>query len=421
MDASTSDKSEESAPLPADQLSAEQHEILSEIEKAAAKGELTAQPEPEAKRLEDSKYEYYNQNHYTIDPKVGLVYNDSKVISSQRTLVFGIIKRAGSNLFSGKSIMGSPLPIAAYEPYSALERVASLCCYMPAMLAPLADVTDPVERLRKMMAWEVASMHLGIGQQKPFNCSLGETMQAKIGDLEFYAENVPTHPPAIIVSGKDFFMYGNYEIVAHTFPNSAKITTHGDRIIEFSGKVPAKYTVTHPEVHVSGIMLGKREFRYKGNITFEDKTNGLYGQIRVNPFKKGFFSSIFTKQKYRDDHFKGFITKNKELLTIKTNSVFDSKDVISSCEGYWVENISFDGKLYWEIGRNEPTEVTRVDGLLLPSDTSLRPDINALARGDEKEAQRLKDIFEEEQRRDKKLREEAAKKQKAKEKPPKKK
>eukprot|EP01022_Parablepharisma_sp_SALTPOND_P018447 TRINITY_DN3011_c0_g1_i1.p1 TRINITY_DN3011_c0_g1~~TRINITY_DN3011_c0_g1_i1.p1 ORF type:complete len:476 (-),score=50.97 TRINITY_DN3011_c0_g1_i1:2060-3307(-) len=401
------DKPEEVSSEP---LTAEQDEFLKEIEKAAAANEPA---EEDNKSLEDSKYDYYKENNYTINPKVGLVFTDSKVISTQRTLVFGIIKRAGSNLFRGKSIMNTSLPINAFEPYSTLDRVASLCCYAPKMLLPLTEIMDPVERLKRVMAWAVATMHLGISQQKPINCTLGETMQAKIGDLSFYGEYTEHNPPTILLTGKDFRMYGNYEIIAYTYPNSAKVKTHGSRTIEFFGANPAKYTLTHPEVSITGLMMGKREFRCIGNVTFEDLTNKLYGQIRMNPCKKGFFSSLFSRQNYRDDHFKGFITKNRGLLDNKENSVFNSKDIISKCEGNWIDNISFNGKAYWEIGRIAPCPVTRIDDVLLPSDTSFRADINALANGDCKEAQKLKDLVEEAERKDNKLREEIAKNRKA--------
>eukprot|EP01022_Parablepharisma_sp_SALTPOND_P029939 TRINITY_DN74979_c1_g1_i1.p1 TRINITY_DN74979_c1_g1~~TRINITY_DN74979_c1_g1_i1.p1 ORF type:complete len:456 (+),score=38.34 TRINITY_DN74979_c1_g1_i1:177-1370(+) len=376
--------------------------------------EIAVPIQEEGKNLAETKYDYYRQNNYIIDPKVGLVFTDSKVISTQRTLVFGIIKRAGSNLFSGKSIANTSLPINAFEPYSALDRVASLFCYAPQMLLPLVNVADPVERLRRIMAWGVATMHLGIGQQKPFSCTLGETMQAKIGNLSFYGEYAARNPPAMLLTGKDFCMHGNCEIITYTHPNSAKAKTYGIRTIEFFGKSPVKYTLNYPDAEIAGLMMGKREYRYVGSMTCEDLTNKLYGQIRINPYKKGFFSGFFSKQSYRDDHFKGFITKNKTLLENKENSVFSSKDVVSSCEGNWIDNIFFDGKLYWEIGRIVPCPVTRVNGVVLPSDTSLRSDINALAQGNPKEAQKLKDAVEEAERKDKKLREQTAKKLKTK-------
>ena len=395
-----------------EQLTFEQHEFLKEVEKDAAKQEATEETQEEAKKVEDSKYDFYTENGYVIDPKIGLVFNNSKIISGQRTLVFSIIRRAGSNLFHGKSVMNAPLPIDAFEPRSTLERVATLCCYMPQMLLPLAEVTDPVERLKRMMAWAVATMHLGIGQQKPFPCGLGETMQARIGDLYLYGEHVTEHPPEVLAIGKDFRLHGNYEIAAFTYPNSIKIKTCGRRVIEFTGKAPAQYVLILPEISIAGIMMGKREFRYQGSIIFEDLTNNMYAQIRMNPDKKGFFAGLFSKQTYREDRFKGFITKNKALLDEESSSVFNSKDIISMCEGNWIDNIYIDGKLYWEMGRTMPAPIVRLDNLL-PSDTSFRDDINALANGNSKEAQILLDSFEENERRDKKLREEGAKKRKA--------
>ena len=387
------------------QLTREEQELLQELQKKGVENEADVGET----KAEEVKYDYYHSNHYDIDPKVGLVYKKREVISTQRNLVFTLLKQAGSNLLHGKSIMNATFPIAVFEPYSTLDRVASLCCYAPAMLSSLSEVADAVERMKRVMAWAVATLHLGISQEKPFNSTLGETLEAKVGDLTFYGEHTRHQPPTILVTGKDFRMYGNYEIIAYTHPNTANVVIQGTQTVEFSGPNPASYTIVHPDVEISGLMMGSRVYRYKGALSVTDKTKGLFGQIRMNPNKRGFFASIFSKQAYRDDHIKGFITKNRALLSVMKNSVFESKDVISTCEGNWIETLAFDGKTYWEMGKIVPAVIVPVEDPL-PSDTSLRPDIQALKRGEFVEATRLKEMVEQRERTDEKLREAAKKK-----------
>jgi len=388
-----------------DTLTAEEQEILKNVEEGKVE-DITVEEE----KSKDEKYSYYRSLLYDIDPDDGLVYKDYDIISKQRKLIFTLIKQIGANIVRGKSIMNVSLPVYIFEPYSLLDRTAALFCYVPSMIEPIVDIVDPIERMKMLMTWSVSTLHIGIGQKKPFNPILGETYQGKIGDLSIYFEQTEHHPPIAhyLIVGKNLKMHGKYQIVAHTYPNSAKAATYGRRCFEIKGKNPCRYTVTYPEAEITGMMFGRRTFKYIDDYVFKDKTNKIYALIRFNPLKQGFFSSIFSKKAYRDDHIKGFITKNKELLSDTSESVFESKDIISHCEGNWIDNLFFDGKLYWELGKYTLTPLVGLPNKLR-SDATLRPDLQALAKGNEKESQRLKEIMENVQRNDAKLREHAAK------------
>ncbi len=356
-----------------------------------------------------AKYRYYQQNFYTVDPKVGLVYHADEAIGNQRRLVFTILKQIGTNFFSGKSVMDVSFPMTVFEPFTTLERVADLCVYMDPMLLPIAELEDPLERMRRFMAWIVASLHLGLSQQKPFNACLGETMQAKLGGLTLCAENCgERRPVSLMATGKDFRMAGDYIIKAFTYPNSVTVKTTDTRTFEIGGKIRSVYTMTQPDVKLSGIMMGKRVFSYAGEINVADGANKLYGQIRMNPYKKGFFAGLFSKQAHRDDHIKGFITRDEKLLKQKGTKVFESKAIVSGCEGNWIDNFAFDGKIYWEMDSVPATTVVRGESLL-PSDTCFRADVKALKEGRPEEAQRLKAAVDEAEKRDEKLKKAAAK------------
>ncbi len=399
----TEDQVEESA-APAE-LTAEEQEFLKKVEA----GQIEEVPQEDSKPI-DVKYSYYSSLKYDIDSDVGLIYKDYDLISKQRRMAFNLIRQIGGNILRGQSIMNVSFPVYIFEACSLLERFATQYSYVPPLLEPAAALKDPIEKMKAVMTWAVATMHLGIGQRKPFNPILGETLQGKLGDVEVYAEQIEHHPPisSLVLVGKGVKIYATHNVVANTYPNSAKATTRGTRIIEFIGAYPAKISVTHPQAEITGLMFGKRTFNYVGDIIFKDEANKLYGVIRVNPCKRGFFSSIFTRKVHRDDHIKGFITRDKSLVSKPDDSEFDEKGHLAYCEGYWIDKLTFDGKTVWEIDGVRAATFTRPGNRLL-SDASLRPDVQALQRGDEKESQRLKELLENVQRNDRKLRGDAGK------------
>ena len=376
---------------------------MSSEKSSVSREERKAVPVPTA----ITRYQFYHDRAYTIDPSVGLIYHGTQVISNQRSLAFTLVKKAGSNLFKGKSVLDVSLPISVFEPCTSLERLARLCQYCPAMISPLPQIPDPLERMKRLMAWTIASMHIGISQAKPFDSMVGETMQATVGDLEFYAEQRKANTPTMYLIGKDFCMYGDHTIIPHTYPNSAKVVTDGIKTIILYGPNHSIYTVNNPEVLISGIMVGTRLFKFQGDLVFEDKVNKLYGHIRLNPNAKGFFSGIFSKSNQREDSFKGFITNNKELLKNVKDSTYKSKDILSICEGNWIEHMIFDGKDYWDIELYSLTPVIIRSNHLLPSDSSLRPDVDALKKGNAIESQKLKEQLENSAKQDQKLRDSA--------------
>jgi len=361
-------------------------------------------------KIPENPYKYYENLGYKIDPKLGLVYKDKDAISKQRNLAFTLIKQAGSNIFSGKSVTDVTFPLEIYEPITSLERLSRLFLYAPKMLENISEIIDPLEKFKKIISWNIASLHIGISQKKPMNSYLGETLRLKIGECTFYGEQRKNDTPTALFIGKDFYIYGEHKIVPHTYPNSAKINTEGDKMIvicEKSGK-KIMYKTSNAEVSLSGLMMGKRIFKFQGDLHFEDLTNNLYGIIKFNYGEKGFFSGMFSKKEQRDDYFKGFITKNKELLSkIDEKHIFNNKDILSVCEGNWLDFVKFDGKIYWKLGENEFAKIEKCEEkLLLPSDISYRKDICAFKAKDFKNTEIYREKYEKDEKYDKKLREE---------------
>jgi Oxysterol-binding protein len=90
-----------------------------------------------------------------------------------------IIKRVGSNIIQGKSVMSISLPIEIFESRSFLERMARSYGHAPIYLEKAAKVHNVVERLKIVTAFFMASFMMGIQQEKPFNPILGETFQGR--------------------------------------------------------------------------------------------------------------------------------------------------------------------------------------------------------------------------------------------------
>jgi len=387
-------------------LTAEDQEVLNKIEE----GEIDEEAVKSPKSL-DEKYNCYHSQGYVIDPSVGLIYTNYELISKQRRLVFTLLKQVGRNILSGKSIMNISFPVYVFEAYSLLDRFASLYNFVPTLLSPIITMTDGLERMKVVVTWVVGSMNLGISQYKPFNPILGETLQAQLGEYKVYGEQVSHHPPisSIMVVGKYLKVFGLHGIIANTYPNSAIATTNGKRIIKLDGEYPVEYEITHPQTQIRGLMLGKRTFNYNGFIKISDKSNELYAIIYINPTQQGFLSSLFYRKEHRDDYIKGFITKDKSLVENPNSALLNKKGHLSYFEGYWIEELSIDGKIVWSINNmRSNTLISPADKLL--SDSSLRADLQALKNNDEAESQRQKDILEEIQRNDRKLRANAKKK-----------
>lgn len=84
-------------------------------------------------------------------------------------------KQLAYYLIKGLSISHISLPIKIFEPRSSAQRVADLWSGAPVFLTAAANATDPVERLKNVVAFGLSSYILCNSQNKPFNPLLGET------------------------------------------------------------------------------------------------------------------------------------------------------------------------------------------------------------------------------------------------------
>ena len=237
----------------------------------------------------------------------------------------------------------------------------------------------------------------------PFNPILGETYQATLPDgSRLYIEQTEHHPPSF-----NYLMYGpqNHFILSGFGTIEAQLDTInvilGDRIgkniIKFAdGSI---YSFSNLKSRVSGVVMGDRIYNYYGDLVIKDYKNKVECIYSLNEKdNQGLISKmIFGKHKIQYDEGKIEIkqvnpqTKEKEL----------------KCSGYasWIGQVYFEGKQYWSVFDEDVKWSQDNIGFVMESDSTKRPDLISLIKGDYDEAQQNKEKLEKIQREDAKHRE----------------
>lgn len=94
-------------------------------------------------------------------------------------------------------------------------------------------------------------------------------------------------------------------------------------------------------------------------------------------------------------------------MKIDSNGRFSKKKDSKSLgviDGEWTNFLYFDNVLYWRVKTYPLTPIIKME-YSLPSDSTLREDLNHFIKGNETEAQAIKEKYEDIQRIDRKLRE----------------
>lgn len=173
---------------------------------------------------------------------------------------------------------------------------------------------------------------------------------------------------------------------------------------------------------MKNIMFGVRVLTYEGEMVFRDDRNRLTCRLQVGGGSKGsvaedeeagsrngskggasgskkgggFWKRKFGKGKGSPDMLSGRVVCDDEPSV-----------ALATFEGNWITHLDCDGERLWE--SSMPTVRATRFSRKLPSDSSLRPDCNAVAAREWNRAQRAKEMLENRQRADAKLRKEALK------------
>ncbi len=200
----------------------------------------------------------------------GLEFINQELLKKQRGIMTYMIKKIGTNLLNGKSIMNVSLPINIFDQRSILETFAYANIYHPIFFSKLDETISNLDRMKILSAYMIATLSLQLAGTKPFNPILGETFQAKVGDLEMYLEQTCHHPPIFNFYFKNslFISYGFSALEVHSSANSMVADNNGKMYIQF--KDGTLYKLKPPKMQISGLMLGKRYVNYIENLAIED-------------------------------------------------------------------------------------------------------------------------------------------------------
>ena len=326
--------------------------------------------------------------------------------------------------------MNISLPVFIFDKRTMLQVFVTELRTAPYFLSRVYHTPIPVERLKWVTVFFFSQLYHSPFQSKPFNPIIGETFQAKLGDMNIYLEQTANKPPTASVycfdDNKTYKFYGHVATTASTGANSCKAHKQGKMTLEF--KDGTRYTFYYPTVWVGGIIVGKCMFNYKHSMSVIDESNELASLIEFKTNekkKKGFLGKVFgggssKKDKDKDnkdvsslpDRVEGFICSSKDVkIDVKGNKHSLNKKAVTYGEitGSWIHQLRIDGEIIW---KREDYQIyqTYEMGFKLPSDSTFRKDLEVFIKGNENEAQTLKEQYEEDQRRDRKLREDYEKK-----------
>jgi hypothetical protein len=128
----------------------------------------------------------------------------------------------------GKGIVAISLPVRIFEKRSTIERITDLWSTGPIYLKKAALESNPVERMKFVIAFMISGMHTVAPQRKPFNPIIGETYEGYWPDgSKLYVEHISHHPPisSFLVESVD----GSYNFEG-SYEYTAKVTDLGNSV-----------------------------------------------------------------------------------------------------------------------------------------------------------------------------------------------
>ena len=142
----------------------------------------------------------------------GFTCTDAALMKRLRSALTEIVKMVGKKLFSGSiDLTKISFPIKCMCPVSTLELMPTLQTTMVVYLNKAASISDPLERMKLVMAHNLSFFYKEKIFEKPLNPILGETFQARGQDGAYlFMEQTSHHPPIshFYIDGPD----GNYRL-----------------------------------------------------------------------------------------------------------------------------------------------------------------------------------------------------------------
>jgi hypothetical protein len=376
--------------------------------------------DPSSNEIEyEIQYDEVMKTDYLRRPgEEGLIYMKKDVIEKQRSVCSYLIKKIGSNLMKGKSIMNISLPIDIFDARSLLEQWVWQNGLSSEILE-LDENTPAIEKLKYSTVFALSKFHLQGAPLKPFNPIIGETFQCKLNDSNYYLEQIAHHPPIFrfYAKGKKYKLFGFEEASASTGVNSLTVYYKGNFCIEYSDQT--QNVIIYPTLTFNGIIMGDRKSLFNDKLVVFDQRNNLISVVEFEKkTKKKLLGIIKSKVKSTKfpDYFSGGIFKMSDFKIKQINNDLindindlDSKKKLCNIEGAFLDEIMFDDKVYYSFDNSVFPKFFR-ENFVLPSDSCYRKDEILFKMKEKDLCQKYKILLEELQRKDYKLREKYKKK-----------
>jgi len=330
-----------------------------------------------------------------INDKSGFVISDPVVKKKFSGLIKDIIIQILQVPF-GHHIS---LNVKIFEPKTVLERYVTTFSYANTFLLPASDPNlNPYERFKLVITFQLAGMHIGCQQLKPFNPFVGETYQGELPNgAKVYVENV-THKPLVarflVIYKKKYEISGFWDLAVKTqsFGSEMLINQKGPIYIRFPEL--NECIVCHiPCVKaVNATSETSRALLYFGNMVYVDVKNKLKSVIKFNFNSKKFheikgctmkydfppnYKYVFEKEWEYGTNFKIEDDNIKKRKSLKKNS--DNYQIIDKINGSYLEQLKIGDKVTWNINEQIPEHMKPVKHCI-PSDGRYREDLIWLYR-----------------------------------------
>ncbi|CAD8111127.1 unnamed protein product [Paramecium sonneborni] len=347
------------------------------------------------------------QSDWEIQEKGGLRFINKKKLDIQKEVITFMLKKLGSNLLMGKSLISVSLPVNIFEKRSNLERACYSLGYLW-LLERAGELSDPLEQIKLVAQFSLAYNIMFLNLEKPFNPILGETFQGYMNGNLLYCEQISHHPPVLglYVIGRNFKLTGHLESQANFSANSITGQNYGYLQVTFPNKTSIIFNII-PGV-IQGMTIGHRQFYCNGIGWLVDLDNKLFCDIVITPFP-----GMFSKKNTPQDYMEGYIIKGslkdvnkfyqetyRKYQGIKS---LPSQDKLSNISGRWTYGMFIDGVEVLNWFKHFPYKL-KYEDYPLASDSNYREDLIALKTGDLNLAQDRKEKMEIQQRHDKKIR-----------------
>lgn len=307
----------------------------------------------------------------------------------------------------GKDLSTITVPVSANEPVSLLQRLSEQLEYSSLLDKAAQIELDSTERLLYITAFAISSLSNSRVKErairKPFNPMLGETFELVREDLgfRFIAEKVSHRPVRMACQAESQnWTYNHSPSPTQKFwGKSAELLTDGKVrvILHTTGD---RFTWTTASCFLRNILAGEKYVEPVGSMIIVNETNG---QKAVATFKS-----------------KGMFSGRSEDVVVQTFSR-TGQELPQRLEGRWISHLSLTPlnpttttTTIWTAGAliESPAihygftsfattlnEITPIENSHLPpTDSRLRPDQQALEKGDLDNAEVLKGKLEEAQR-----------------------